>query len=469
MIFEPKFFVSQKGYFRISNATEAIAHSCMNRDVIADFWHGFTFRTATLSVKSTDEAIFRIGSTEALALDGYAYSIHVDEDGVCICAENTQNLLLGYMTLLDRIRMIDEGEETACVIDCCQIKDSPDLQMRMVHFCIFPETKLYDLQRFIRFCAALKFSHVVLEFWGMLKYDCLGELAWPIGFSKDEVRPILQEARELGLEIIPMFNHWGHASACRVMHGKHVVLDQNPTLQSYFSEDGWCWDIRKPKVRALLRSIRRELCELCGDGGYFHIGCDEAYNFEMTQENMDFICGFINEVSDEMKATGRRVIAWGDMFLYKYPHYNSQNKYEANAPSPAAEAYLLAHLSRDVVIGDWQYDCPEAPVETAFVFKNAGFDTLLCPWDRSEAKLKSCIKTAKEHALTGVLHTTWHTLSERTFFVVMAAKGCFESADLYKKLQARTHAATVWRKVWFVDGDYEAAGWSAHQIGDITS
>jgi hypothetical protein len=49
------------------------------------------------------------------------------------------------------------------------------------------------------------------------------------------------------------------------MHGKHVVLDQNPTLQTYFSEDGWCWDIRKPKVRELFRKIRSELIELCGD------------------------------------------------------------------------------------------------------------------------------------------------------------------------------------------------------------
>ena len=70
------------------------------------------------------------------------------------------------------------------------------------------------------------------------------------------------------------------------MHGKHVVLDQDSSLQSYFSDEGWRWDIKKPKVRKLLRSIREELMELCGDSGYFHIGCDESY-IKMTKDNID--------------------------------------------------------------------------------------------------------------------------------------------------------------------------------------
>lgn len=467
MIFDPKVMTPANGYFRIPKQVLATAHPCLDREVIREFWHGFTFRTTTLTVAATDASVFRIGSTEPLPLDGHAYSIHVDESGVCIYAENERNLRLGMMTLLDRIKMIDEGDDTACVIDCCQIKDSPDMELRMVHYCIFPETKLFELQRFLRFCAALKFSHIILEFWGMLRYDCMKELSWPFAFTKEEVRPILCEARELGLELIPMFNHWGHASAGRVMHGKHVVLDQNPALQSYFSEDGWCWDIRKEKVRNLLARIRAELCELCGDGDYFHIGCDEAYNFSMTRENMDQICNFINEVSDNMKAIGRRVIVWGDMFLYQYPHYNPKNQYVCRTPTPEHEAYLLAHLSRDVIIADWQYDATEAPVETAFVFQKAGFDTLLCPWDCSDAKMRSCITTVKEYNLQGLMHTTWHTLSKNLFCVTITAKGCFESIEHYTRYQARTQSAALWRKVFFVDGDYEKAGWAKEEINTI--
>ena len=245
-------------------------------------------------------------------------------------AENEKDLIYGFMTLLDRFKAIDHDENLAIEVECCQIKEKPLIGNRMGHFCIFPETELWELQRFVRFCAALKYTHVVLEFWGMLKLDCMSELSWSHGYTKEQIKPIIKEANDLGLEIIPMFNHWGHASGSRVMHGKHVVLDQNPMLQTYFSEDGWCWDIKKPKVRKLLSQIRAELTEICGNGRYFHIGCDEAYNFELTKENMDFICDYINDISDEMTSLGRRIIAWGDMLLYRHPYYNSNNKYACN-------------------------------------------------------------------------------------------------------------------------------------------
>ena len=467
MIFHPQTLIKAQGSFICASNITATAHFCLNKPIIKEFWHSFTFGSSTLTVSETSEWIFSIGTAEKLPLNGYAYSINIASDGVCVYAENEKNLLLGFMTLLDRIQATDQDETMVIALDSCQIQDRPLTQNRMVHFCIFPETELWELQRFVRFCAALKYTHVILEFWGMLQYDCLKELAWPHAFTKEQIQPIIREANDLGLEIIPMFNHWGHASAGRVIHGKHVVLDQNPTLQTYFSEDGWCWDIRKPKVRRLLRAIRQELSELCGSGAYFHIGCDEAYNFDMTQENMDFICDFIHEISQEMGVQGRRVIAWGDMFLYRHSQYNPQNKYSCNAPSPEIEQYLLAHLSHEVIIADWQYHAPQAPVETASVFQKAGFDCLLCPWDRGKAQMEAALSTVKEQALMGILHTTWHTLSSGLPYVTLAAVGGFESIDTYETRAARTYSAALWRKVMPIYGDYKKAGWSKIQIGDI--
>jgi hypothetical protein len=261
-----------------------------------------------------------------------------------------------------------------------------------------------------------------------------------------------------------MFNHWGHASAARVGYGKHVVLDQDPALQTYFSEDGWCWDIRKPKVRRLLRCIRGELIALCGEGSYFHIGCDEAFNFELNRENMDLLCDFINEIAQDLAAQGRRAIAWGDMLLYAHAHYNPQNKYTCNAPSPEAERYMLQRLDRRIVIADWQYDAPQAPVETAAVFTQAGFDCLLCPWDRGPQEMQAVINTVKAHSLFGILHTTWHTLSKGTPYAAAAAKGAFENIDGYDTLAVRTASAALWRRVMPCGGVYERAGWSRIQI-----
>ena len=467
MLFHPQKITKAADGFTFRGDVSAVAHPCLNKRMIKEFWHNFTFQASALSMCESDALVFSIGQAEPLALDGCEYSINVTPEGICVGAGNEKGLLRGYMTLLDRFRAVDRDEALAIALDCCQIKDRPLIQNRMVHFCIFPETELWELRRFIRFCGALKYTHIVLEFWGMLRYDCMSALSWKQAFTKEQIKPLIREANDLGLAVIPMFNHWGHASAGRVMQGKHVVLDQDPTLQTYFSEDGWCWDIRKPKVRRLLRQIRAELIELCGAGEYFHIGCDEAYNFEFTQDNMDMVCDFINEIDEELRSQHRRTIVWGDMLLYRHPHYHAGNCYTCNAPTAEAERYMLERLHKDLVIADWQYDAPHAPVETASVFVNAGFDCLLCPWDRSEAKMNAVCATVKQEVLLGLLHTTWHTLSNGMPYVTRAGVECWESTADVGAVEIRTQTATLLRKVMPIDGDYQKAGWGKFQVGGL--
>ncbi|MBQ9085964.1 MAG: family 20 glycosylhydrolase [Clostridia bacterium] len=467
MIFHPQHLVPTEGSFRIQPNVSAMVHSCLNKDVFREFWKGFTFQCSELHTVETEDFVFTVGNAQKIPLGGYAYSINIERNGICVHAESEKNLILGLMTLLDRIHAIDSGNGTAAEIDCCEIHDSPLTPYRMIHFCVFPETDLWSFRHFMRFCAALRFSHVVLEFWGMLQYDCLKELSWSSAFTKDQIKPIIREAKELGLEVIPMFNHWGHASASRVAYGKHVVLDQNPTLQSYFSEDGWCWAIHKPKVKELLRQVRNELTELCGVGSYFHIGCDEAFNFSFTRENMSFICDFINEINEEMAQQNRRIIIWGDMFLFQHEHYNEKNVYTCNAPSADTEEYMLNRLNKKIIIADWQYDALHAPVETALVFQKRGFDCLICPWDRGDNQLIACINTMKDHHLTGLLHTTWDTVHRRMPTITIAALGAFEGNTSFRLEHSRTHTAALWRKVMFANGEYEKAGWTKKQLGAL--
>ena len=33
-------------------------------------------------------------------------------------------------------------------------------------------------------------------------------------------------------------------------------------------------------------------------------------NFEFSKENMDYICDFLNEISEDMRLKNRRVIVW---------------------------------------------------------------------------------------------------------------------------------------------------------------
>ena len=116
---------------------------------------------------------------------------------------------------------------------------------------------------------------------------------------------------------------------------------------------------------------------------------------------------------------------------------------------------MLQRLNKDLIFADWQYDATEAPVETASVFKKAGFDCLLCPWDRGIKQMSAVISTVKDQELMGFLHTTWHTLSEGMPYVLYASIGGFEE---FKEI-SRTYVASFLRKVMFVDGDYSKSGW----------
>ena len=269
------------------------------------------------------------------------------------------------------------------------------------------------------------------------------------------------------MEIIPMFNHWGHASASRVLHGKHVVLDNDPSLAYLFSPDGWRWAIEKTEVKALLRSIRKELIDLCGEGSCFHIGCDEAYGFTFTDENMRTMCAYFSELADELESVGRRALIWGDMFLCKNTkQYQDKNRYDANAPSEQAEKFMLEHLDRRLIIADWQYNITVYPVETSVLFQEQGFDVITCPWEQT-GDIEHCVKTVLDHNLSGIMHTTWHTLSAHYQQVartaVLAVQGEYRNPNALRPL-----AASLLRKVYFANGDYKRSGWAKQEIGVIT-
>lgn len=465
MIFNPKELHKTKGSYVLPKECRAKAHPSLGVAVIGDFWCGFSRTLSTLHTSECDGYTFTLGDVRIPSLDGYAYAISITEGGIAIIGESEGELIRGYMTLLDRFKMAENDGECRIELECCEIRDRADVEHRMVHFCVFPETELFELQRFLRFAAALKYTHVVVEFWGMLKYDCLPELAWNHAYEKEEIRPIFDEGRALGLEIVPMLNHWGHAPGSRVIHGKHVVLDNAPTLAYLFDEDGWCWDISKPCVRELLKKARLELIDLAGEGKYFHVGCDEPYNFDLTDKaSADLISGYLNEIAKELSEIGRRAIMWGDMLLYKRDTY-SDNGYICLSPTDDAAEYMRESLDKRIIIADWQYNLRHAPVETAITLRDSGFDTMLCPWDQREnVPILVAQETVKAEGLFGLLQTTWHTLSTGMPSVLLAALGCLGDNKITEINSVRTAASSLLRKVMPAKGDYRRSGFAKYQV-----
>lgn len=457
MIFEHHYEKTENKRFYFNESTQAVGFSALCNETVETLFHGFAFRSVNLNIIGDDKLHFLIGQAQELSADEESYCISISESGVSISAQTKENLFYGFFTFLDLIRMDDNGR---AYVACCQFSEKPLIKTRMLHFCVFPETEIWEITKIIRLCAALKYSHLIIEFWGMLKYDCCEALSWSHAFSKEELKEPLQEARNLGLEIVPMFNHWGHASGCRQAHGKHVVLDSHPEMQAYFSESGWSWNFRNPKVRRLLSDIRRELIDLCGNGKYFHIGGDEAEDFSFDPEETAELCDFLNEIAQDIEKQSRNAIMWGDMLLTKDDGTIKENSYSVNCPDKASQAQIISRLSKNILIADWQYWVEAAPIETSLKLSELGYNVLVCPWDRSMKTQNACLKTVLNGKLFGAIHTTWHTLSEGMPYVGAFAATCWGSEMPESKRSMDYRIASAQRRVFFTDGDYKKSGWS---------
>ena len=410
----------------------------------------------------TDSLEITVGEFERLPLEEANFVLNITQKGIYIGAKSYADVAHGYVTLVDKIKY--DHENDCFYLECEVLREKPKMDFRCLHLCLFPETTLRSLQKSIRAAGAVKYSHLIIEFWGTYKYDCFKELSWSCGFTKEELKPYLDEARALGMELVPMFNHLGHASSCRGYYGKHVVLDQNPKLAYLYNLYGWEWNFKLPEVKERLRGVRKELMELCGEGSYFHLGCDEA------QRNMDAEYGYsvaeyINEIQEELEKEGRRGIIWADMLLCKEAFKNATEKTEANSKKETADA-LVNTLSKNLIIADWQYEITADVWDTTRYFVDLGFDVVCCPWEKV-SNVKAAYRNAASLGLVGEIHTTWHTLYKNFPSLVLSGilmwHGENDAAIEWGK--TRLFTAELLRKFCPSDGSFEDASWTDKTVG----
>ena len=64
MIFKPKSLICADETIVLSGEISATAHSCINKDVLKEFWYNFTFQCSTLKLSECEELVFKIGNAE---------------------------------------------------------------------------------------------------------------------------------------------------------------------------------------------------------------------------------------------------------------------------------------------------------------------------------------------------------------------------------------------------------------------
>ena len=337
------------------------------------------------------------------------YKIVVDKNGINILAKD----FVGARQSLKTLRQMSEVERDGKgrVFAHCNIEDYATLSFRGIHLCMFPETSIESLEKYIRLASYYKFNYVVIEPWGTFPFK-----SHPFAFQdkqKDraKLKRLIDLCWDLGITPIPQFSVLGHATQARVMAGKHAVLSASPEYADMFEPLGWSYCMKSKKAEKVLKELVAEIHEFYGKPPFFHLGCDEAYEmgtcYKCRQHNKsELFVEHLKKFSDYTKSLGARAIIWHDMLLDKKdPRWKKDV-----ACGDATTANALKTLSRDIIIADWQYsyrDKKQTFFPTSIQFKEAGFDVIVCPWE-VKTGIYALAKSAKDNKLFGYLETTWH-------------------------------------------------------------
>lgn len=346
------------------------------------------------------------------------YELDIDESEIVITAGDVAGILNAMKTL----RQLAETERgtlrsSHSILPSVKIKDAPVLKFRGMHFCWFPETPLWEIEKQIRMAAYYKFNYAVIESWGVLRFNSHPEFCWDeFAVEPKEMKRLVRLGKELGITLIPQINIFGHATASRCGTGKHAILDFHPEFGSLFEPDGWTWCISNPAARDFLQDIVLEAYELFDCPEFFHIGCDEAYNAGSCtscrrSDYPTLLKEHILFFRDLLAERNVRVMMWHDMLLQQDdPRW--ENYVACGSPADNLEN-LYKELPKDIIICDWQYyysakeqgKDPEWP--TPKFFKEAGYEVLVCPWNKTEG-IESLGQLAETEQLLGMLETTWN-------------------------------------------------------------
>ena len=124
-------------------------------------------------VRDRAESVLIIGEGAPIGREGYDFALNVTPKGVFIEGADDAALTRGLYAFLERLFCYDRGVYRA---ECGVLRQSPEVGMRVAHLCVFPETPLYFLEKCVRTAAFCRYSHVILEFWGMIRLDSFPQI-----------------------------------------------------------------------------------------------------------------------------------------------------------------------------------------------------------------------------------------------------------------------------------------------------
>ena len=262
------------------------------------------------------------------------------------------------------------------------------------------------VRRLIRRAAQDGYNAILWEIENKVKWESCPEVAAPDAFAKDEFRELLAEARELGLEPIPLMQTFGHAEYVLV-HDTYRQLREVPERKE-------CYCPSNPETRRFLKRFLHEYLELFGpDVKRFHLGGDEAHQFGSCakckgRNRIDLYVEHLDAVAEELRARQIRPAVWHDMLgrfdrecgaFARLPRDFAVYWWDYCADSVTKSTNLVAALAREAAAGREIVGCPSLQ---SFVD-----DPFLVRYGEHRANVSAVADVCRKNNFAGLCVTSW--------------------------------------------------------------
>ena len=136
----------------VNGKITAFSDENVDKKLYAGLWKEFGFHGSAIKIVNGENLCFSCGKAEELALnDGDEFGFKVTDDGFAVKGADLNGLRRGINALMARIERNGNGT----IIPNGEVRGRFTSDFRAVHFCVFPETTLFELDRFLRAAAAL--------------------------------------------------------------------------------------------------------------------------------------------------------------------------------------------------------------------------------------------------------------------------------------------------------------------------
>jgi hexosaminidase len=268
----------------------------------------------------------RTGPVGALALPGEhpgpgsreAYTLMVTTHGAEIQGMSSAGLFYGVQTLCQLV----EGNAAEAILPQVEIRDWPSLAYRgtMVDMSHGPLLREEEIKRQLDFLARWKanqyylYSEASLELEGYPLLNPEGRL------GKDEVRRVINYARERHIDVIPNLELYAHL---------HDLFRIEKYSQLSDLPHGTELDPNNPQVMVVLGNWIEQFVNLF-PSPFVNVGFDETFQIEMASKQKGISATptrlFVKQLGDVTRLFqqhGKQVMAWGDIMI-RYPEIVSE-------------------------------------------------------------------------------------------------------------------------------------------------